>query len=219
MMITAHSGCNGTRMNTMEYLEFASSLPIDALEIDIRRSKDGRLLLTHDQIREQPRLTLDEAFAFLLEKSLVINCDLKEYGLEEAVLECADKYGIRNRIIFTGSITDCMNFMKDHSCINVFINAEELLSGIYEKSDISAADWNELIFKCHAAGYHVINIDYRVCDETLINKCKTTEIGLSVWTVDNIELIEDWELQGAVSVTTNLAKESCSRLKRTMKKG
>ena len=208
-MITAHSGCNGTRMNTMEYLEVASSLPIDALEIDIRRSKDGRLLLTHDPIREQPLLTLDEAFEFLLEKSVVINCDLKEYGLEEAVLECADKYGIRNRIIFTGSVTDCMNFMKNHSDVQVFINAEELVPDIHKKTGPDM-----LISRCKYAGYQVINIDYRICDDRLLNGCKRAGIGLSVWTVDDIEMIKRLRAIGVVNLTTNLAAEACEE-KRT----
>ena len=193
----------------MEYLEFASSLPIDALEIDIRRSKDGRLLLTHDPIRKRQLLTLDEAFAFLAGRNIAINCDLKEYGLEEDVLECADKYGIRNRIIFTGSVTDCMNFKKNHSDVQVFINAEELVPNFHKKTSPDM-----LINRCKHAGYQVINIDYRICDDRLVNGCKQAGIGLSVWTVDDIEMIKRLRAIGVVNLATNLVAEACEE-KRT----
>ena len=108
MMITAHSGCDGTQPNSMEYISFAAGQPIDALEVDVRRAKDGQLLLTHDPIGDKPLVTLDEAFRFLADRKIMINCDLKEYGLEDDILESAEKYGIgKERIIFTGAVSAC----------------------------------------------------------------------------------------------------------------
>lgn len=180
MMITAHSGCDGTAMNTMEYISHAASLPIDALEIDIRRGKTGGLVLTHDPVGLKPLVTLEEAFSFLADKKVMINCDLKEYGLEDDLLSCAKAFGVEDRIILTGSVTDCMNFHRKHPDVKVFINAEELVQKFYTDSGKK-----KLIERCHQAGYNVINIDYHACDIGFIKSCRDAGIGLSLWTVDD----------------------------------
>ena len=204
MMITAHSGCNGTAMNSMEYLRYASSLSVDALEIDIRRNSDGVLLLMHDPISDIPLLTLEKGFEFLRDKKIAINCDLKEYNLEDDVLECAERIGVElYRLIFTGSITDCDSFRIDHPSLEVFINAEELVPKFYEKPQIDT-----LINRCKEYGYSVINIDYRLCDNRLIEMCKRARISISAWTVDDLNTIQQLKAAGVLNLTTNLAKEA-----------
>ena len=132
MMITAHSGCEKTEMNSWDYIRLASGLAIGCLELDIRKSADGTLLLTHDPIGEKPLIKLADAFAYLADKSILVNCDLKEYGLEDGILSCAASCGIDTaRIIFTGSVTDSMHFPETHKDVRVFINPEELVPNFY----------------------------------------------------------------------------------------
>ena len=191
MMITAHSGCDGTQPNSMEYISFAAGQPIDALEVDVRRAKDGQLLLTHDPIGDKPLVTLDEAFRFLADRKIMINCDLKEYGLEDDILESAEKYGIgKERIIFTGAVTACWSFLPEHPGVTVFINPEELVSDFYEliqKPESREGAVSALLEGCREAGYQTININYLACDEELFRKCREAGIRVSVWTVNEPE--------------------------------
>lgn len=139
-MITAHSGCEGTAPNSREFLLHALTTGADALEIDIRRSPDGILILSHDSVGQDTAfITLEEAFGIVRDSEMQINCDLKTYHLEEDVLKTAAAAGIaKERLIFTGSVTDCMHVMQsmrtgeELSGVRIFINAEELIPDFYD---------------------------------------------------------------------------------------
>ena len=210
MMITAHSGCDGTAMNTMEYLTFASEQPIDFLEVDVRKSRDGRLLLTHDPIGDSPLLSLEEAFRFLADKKIGINCDLKEYGLEDDILSCAEAFGIgKDRIIFTGAVTACWSFQREHPDVCVFINPEELVSdfyGLVQDPEARKGAVEALMEGCRIAGYKTININYLVCDEALFQRCAEEGVSVSVWTVNEPEDIRRMKDHGVVNLTTNAVR-------------
>lgn len=185
MMITTHSGCDGTGMNTMEYLIYASSLKVDAIEIDIRRDIDGKLVLTHDPVGKNRLLSIETAFDFLKDKLIKINCDLKVTNLEFDVLKKAKEFGVQDRIILTGSITDPMKFRKQSHVAEVYINAEELIPNFYKMINDNEQVFRLMCSKCLEAGYNVVNLDYHVCDEIMIKQCSQMGLSLSLWTVDD----------------------------------
>ena len=204
-MITAHSGCSGTPANSMEYIEKACSFPIEALELDIRRHSDGELLLTHDPIADLPLVRLEDAFACLHDKNIAINCDLKEYELEADILAAADRNGIsRNRIIFTGSVTQARTFLKNCSDACVMINPEELIPDFYAVFPGSKEiTMQQLLELCRESGYLTINIDFRVMDDALFEMCKDAGVSVSAWTADNEEDIRRLYQKGVKNITTN----------------
>lgn len=204
-MITAHSGCSGTPANSMEYIQKACSLPIAALELDIRRHPGGELLLTHDPIADIPLVRLEDAFAYLRDKDIQINCDLKEYNLEEDILDAAARNGIaRDRIIFTGSVTAARTFLQNCKDVCVMINPEELLPTFYTdiRTDKIQA-MQELLRVCKASGYSVINIDFRVMDDELFRMCAGAGIAVSAWTADREEDIRHLFEKQVLNITTN----------------
>ena len=99
-MITAHSGADGTPDNSLVFVRHALTLPVDALEVDVRRGADGAPALGHDAAgSDAPRL--DEVFALVqAHPSMQINCDLKEPGLEETVYRLALSHGLGGRVVF-----------------------------------------------------------------------------------------------------------------------
>lgn len=204
-MITAHSGCSGTPANSMEYIEKACAFPIAALELDIRRHPGGELLLTHDPIADAPLVRLEDAFAYLRDKDIRINCDLKEYDLEAGILAAAERNGIaRNRIIFTGSVTGARNFMQRCRDVCVMINPEELLPSFY--ADIrtnKVQTMQALLDVCRESGYSVINIDFRVMDEEPFRMCAGAGISVSAWTADREEDIRHLFDKQVLNITTN----------------
>ena len=224
-MITAHSGCEGTAPNSREFLLHALTTGADALEIDIRRSSDGILILSHDSVGQDTAfITLEEAFGIVRDSEMQINCDLKTYHLEEDVLKTAAAAGIaKERLIFTGSVTDCMHVMQsmrtggELSGIRIFINAEELIPGFYdpflayrraqeetpgETPGKALEAFRLLTERCLLAGMDVININYRVCTDDLFRLCRESGIGLSVWTVDQAEDMSRMMREGVMNLTT-----------------
>lgn len=204
-MITAHSGCSGTPANSMEYIEKACSLPIAALEIDIRRRPGGELLLTHDPIADVPLVRLEDAFAYLQDKQIQINCDLKEYELEDGILEAAERNGIaRDRIIFTGSVTRARTFMQSCKDVCVMINPEELFPAFYTDIRVKKNETMHVMLDvCKESGYSAINIDFRVMDDELYRMCADAGIAVSAWTADREEDMRDLCEKQVVNITTN----------------
>ena len=184
----------------MEYLRYTAGMPVDALEIDIRRAKDDALILSHNPVDDPSRLSLETAFQFLADRALKINCDLKEGGLEDGVLDCARRCGVENdRIIFTGMATKCI---RRHPDCHVFINAEELIPG-FDQSPMDPEKAQRLIRLCREIGYTVVNMDYRLCDERFMSACGAAGLGLSLWTVDDPDMIRRFRTYGVVNITTN----------------
>ena len=204
-MITAHSGCDGTGMNTMEYLEHAVRTPVDALEIDVRRAGDGRLVLGHDPAGEDTQLPLEVAFRFLADKAVRINCDMKHAGMADDILDCAERCSVASsRIIFTGVIDAQMRRQTD---ARVFVNAEELMPE-FNAPPVGPEAVAALINRCKEAGYRTVNLDHRLCDERLIQAFREAGIGLSAWTVDDPDRIRALLESGVMNITTNLTAEA-----------
>ena len=52
IMITAHSGCEGTPDNSMESIRKGIELGADCIEIDIRMDPHGEQRLTHNELED-----------------------------------------------------------------------------------------------------------------------------------------------------------------------
>ena len=227
-MLTAHSGCEGTPMNSMEYVKKAVSIRPDALEVDIRRS-EGVLVLDHGQERralpagkalgisqesgEEAQITLEDCLRQIKDTGLYLNADLKEPGLEKEVLAAASGVGFdRSRIIFTGCIGEPKSMVWRVKPAAVYANPEEFDCGFYERvmslTGTERISYLERVLEIiHQLGYNVINVNYRVCDKDMIHVCIENNLKLSLWTIDEAEEAKRLcELAGRdriVNLTTN----------------
>ena len=109
-MITAHSGADGTKENSLEFVKYAMQTGADALEVDVRMGENGILILSHDKTDEDAA-RLADVFRMMRERpQMRINCDLKEYGLEMAVRQLALISGLKiDQILYSGSVRPVPN--------------------------------------------------------------------------------------------------------------
>ena len=136
-MITAHSGCEGTGIDTMESIEKALEFGADAVEIDVRMDPFGGLRISHDPLSLEDYLRknpLEDVFRMVLPTSLLINFDIKEQAALYKTLDAAQDYGFpTERLIFSGCTTPVQ--LTNDSAIaqkaNFFLNLEEVLKYIY----------------------------------------------------------------------------------------
>lgn len=193
MLITAHSGCDGTPDNSLEYIRHAVTLPVDALEIDVRKTSDGTLVLSHDEILPDGSnvlCTLDEAFALIAPTDLAVNCDLKPAGLEKAVMDLAEKHGLLQRLIFSGTISTAIRQEQPEifEKVQIYINCEELVSEIYDRFRAGGFPEDELLLRslrtCAEKGFHVLNLYYKLCTPAVVELAHELGVGLSAWTVN-----------------------------------
>lgn len=196
-------------MNSRAYLEHAVQLPVDALEIDIRRAADGTLILTHDAAEGKSRLTLAEAFAIIAPSRLNVNCDLKEYRLEEDVLALAQAAGIaKERILFSGSVWPCEagEWPEYLDPAQIYLNIEELDHHIYDSLEQGRLPeqqkLEQAIELCVGTGCKVINVNYRICTPAFMAGCTAHGIGVSEWTPSTEEDLKKAVASGPVNITS-----------------
>jgi len=131
-----HRGAKGyITENTLESFSKAIDLGANAVELDVRRSKDAQLIISHDdnlkkvfgkdvlvsestlpelkQLTGNMIVTLEEALRFIggkVEKTLI---ELKETGYEESVLDLITQEHLRERVIVVSFLEDALVRVRD----------------------------------------------------------------------------------------------------------
>ena len=197
-LITAHSGSDGTPDNSMEFVNYALGTAVDALEIDVRQAANGTLIISHDETGEEA-VTLKEVFDAVRGHEKRINCDLKEYGLEEAVNELAVSCGLT---------------VPPWEAVEVFWNVEECISDIYvceaggEREKITAEMAKKLAVEAARSGYSVININEKYLNEAVLETMRSHHMGISAWTVNEPDRISQLLELGVHNITTRRPAEA-----------
>jgi glycerophosphoryl diester phosphodiesterase len=121
--------------NTLESFSKAIELGANAIEFDVRRSKDAQLIISHDDnlkkvygkdilVNESPlselkqltnnRIpTLEEALRFIGDKVEKIVVELKEAGYEQVVLDLIIKENLREKVIVVSFLEEALARIRD----------------------------------------------------------------------------------------------------------
>jgi glycerophosphoryl diester phosphodiesterase len=121
--------------NTLESFSKAIELGANAIEFDVRRSKDAQLIISHDdnlkkvfgkdvRINEAPLselkqltgnriATLEEALRFIGGKVEKIVVELKEAGYEQLVLALITKENLRERVIVVSFLEEALAHVRN----------------------------------------------------------------------------------------------------------
>ena len=213
MMLTAHSGCDGTAPNSREYLLYALQSGADALEVDVRRQGET-LVLSHDAPTAEP-LTLREAF-YLLPPEKQINCDLKTAGLEEAVYCLAKEYGLENRLIFTGEVDPRL-----FTGVNIpfpevrwFANINNIESGLEQRIDtMPPEDARKALLDVlqQLTGLRTAGVNWHYSHAQRVwQEARALGLGISVWTVDDEKDLRYFLALNPTNLTTNRIQLACA---------
>lgn len=198
-LITAHSGCDGTPDNSLEFISHALHCGADALEVDVRAASDGTLYLSHDRTDSACPL-LAQAFQMLRSSPMQINCDLKQPGLEEAVLDLARKWSVAGQLLFSGSVS--MEQMVQNAEIRsrTLLNVRPVLPA--EGTASTERQLEELVRICRTCGAAVINVSYEMCTAPVLERLREEQIGVSAWTVNEEEAARRLLEQGIYNITS-----------------
>ena len=208
-MITAHSGADNTKDNSMQFINYAITTKADALEMDIRRMNDT-LVISHDEPNpNNPSTYTDLSVVFLAIRrnpSIRINCDLKQPGLEAPVLEAAEKLGLEKRLIYSGTVSiDRMKSLPENS-ITVFLNIEEYVPDVFNRCAQDPSFIPEAAERicsiCRDGNIPVVNTNYLIATEQFLTICRKNDIGVSVWTVKEEEEMKRFLRDGVTNITT-----------------
>lgn len=178
--VTAHSGCENTKENSIESVKTAFLSGADITEVDIRYDKNGVPVLSHDEPKGN-ETTLEEAFSVIEKKNnLRVNLDIKDTSHLENIPPLAEKYSLTDRIFYTGIFEKDIPTVKEKTpdvpyLLNMQIAPKKAQT---EEYLCSVA---ETIKRCGATG---LNAHYKNVTKKLVDFLHNEELSVSLWTVN-----------------------------------
>ncbi|WP_018526452.1 glycerophosphodiester phosphodiesterase [Alkalispirochaeta alkalica] len=227
VLVTAHTGCEGTKPNTVESFRAALDTEADLIEVDIRSSRDGVPLLHHDAELTNSRgerlriadVTSEEARAFvaydpdllpplegILElvrgRSCLVNLDLKDPGSLGYLRNLLVSWKLEDSVVFTGCNAEWAEMItRESPRFQVMLNAPEPGEIPLAMEDYQLYT-EQVCRSARQAGCCGINLHHRLCQPSLVDYANRRFLPVSVWTVNDGETMRSLIDQGVSSITT-----------------
>ena len=197
--------------NTLESFKKAIELGVNAIELDVRQSKDAKLVISHDdnlkkvfgkdlpvkktmleeltQATKNRIPTLEEILLFIDRKVDKVLVELKEHGYEKMVLGVIRKAKQQDRVIIVSFHEKSLAYLR-----NLDRKIETGL--IYTKfsNPIAAA------LKLKA---HYLVLFYRFVHTKDIEKAHTNNLKVIVWTINTKEEAREYIVKGVDGIASD----------------
>lgn len=211
VLLTAHSGAEGTKPNSLEYLRTAVAYHPDIIEVDLSLDANGRRVASHDHPPGVDAVPFGSVLDHMAQHGYMLNIDVKQ---RETVFGLKDELEARkllDRCFLTGlSIADIEAMSPHIAGMRYLVNivpAETLLP------DLGFNDTCRSLYeKVKAAGAFGLNINYRLLTPILVDAAAHAGLKLYVWTVDHPEDMLRMVDMGVDSITTNCLETAASTL-------
>ena len=217
VMLELRIGHRGARAyepeNTLRSFRRALELGVNAIEFDVRRTKDGELVVIHDNkvdrttdgkglvneltLKEIKELntekgekipTLEEALDFL-DRKVKLLIELKETGFEDKVLEVIKSKGLEDNVIIISFHEEALRRIRELSD-----KIEIGLIYVKHKNPIKAA----LSLKAQ----YLLPL-YRFTHSTLIKKAHENGLKVIVWTINTLEEAQEYARKGVDGIASD----------------
>ena len=244
-MITAHSGCDDTPIDSLDSIEKALQFGADAIEVDVRVDQTGLLRISHNAVSQKEysaKASLRDVFERVRETSLAVNFDIKEQAALYKTLEEAESFGFpRERLIFSGC-TGPEQLARDPELAErgrFFLNIEEVMKFVHlrkspdldigqfsvlmndpwkminEKGLEIPADWVEDTVRLYRLLHaDAANISKTLLDTPLANALIADSFPLSVWTVNEPEILRKCLDLKVFNITTRAVRQTVGTLRK-----
>jgi len=199
--------------NTLRSFKKALELGVDAVELDVRRTKDDEVVVIHDAevdrttdgqglvseltLKEIKQLvtekgekipTLEEALEFL-DKKVKIIIELKEIGLEEKVLELIWEKGLEKNIIIVS--------FHEETLRNVRAMDDEIETGL-----IYVRHKNPIKTALDLRANYLLPL-YRFTHTANVQKAHKNGLKVMVWTINKPEEVSEYIKKGVDGITSD----------------
>ncbi len=215
-LIAAHSGCENTPDNSLASIRRGIETGADCVEIDLQMDATGKLWLSHDVPADYRGLvSLEEAFALVLEGNISVNCDLKAPENLLPALKAAERCGLApDQLIFSGCVDPKLLESRPEipgKC-RIYLNSEVLAADLAGREIPTEEEQAEFLLKradqalgrLHALSVRVLNAPYRHMPDELMAKLQQGGIRLSLWTVNREEDLRTFMGKAVYSITTRV---------------
>jgi glycerophosphoryl diester phosphodiesterase len=198
--------------NTLASFKKAIEIGVDAVELDIRKTKDNQLVVIHDAdvkrttngeglvteltLREIRSLsaegekipTLEEALDFL-DKKVTVFVELKEAGVEEQVLNVVHEKGLEKNVIITSFLEAALKKVRE-------------LDKDIETGLIYAKHSNPLKAALDLKANYLLAL-YRFTHTANVDKAHERGLKEVVWTINKPEEVEEYVKKGVDGIASD----------------
>ena len=201
--LTAHTGCEGTKDNSLDAITLGFGCGADIVEIDLNFNKEDVAVLSHNEPKgAEP--TLDEAFALVAGyKGLRVNVDVKNTLDLKQVTELAEKHGILDRIFFTGIMAEFVDAVKEQTPGMLYYYNKSIDKAKNKDASYIAS----LIEEVRSAGAAGLNIHHKSCTKEMVDAFHKAGLELSIWTVNKKADMASALKLGCDNITTRKPSE------------
>lgn len=177
---TAHTGCAGTQANSLDSIDTGAKYGAGIVEFDLNFNKNGDPVLAHDAPKGG-EVTLDEAFKKISEyENIRVNVDIKSTVALEKIRPAAEKYGVAERIFYTGVHDGFVDAVRaDGGDVDYYLNVN-----VKPKSKHTEEYLMSLVRKVKDSGAIGINFNQDNASKALVDTFHENGLLVSIWTVD-----------------------------------
>jgi glycerophosphoryl diester phosphodiesterase len=221
-LVIAHRGAHSRALeNSLEAVRNALELPVDMIELDIRRSRDGELYVMHDALtgrtsetnvelefhtskelagirlrNGEPIPTLENVLA-LVAGACGLNLEIKSHDAGELTARRLLSAGYRGPVLVSS--------FKEREIDAARLVMPSLTTGLI--FDVFAV---RNISSYRERGYSLVSLRRKTVSEKLVAACHEQGIKVYVWTVneeDEMRKLMSWEVDGIYSDRPELLKD------------
>lgn len=220
-LITAHTGCMGTPDNSAESARMGIAHGADIVEDDIRATRDGALVLSHDDgvtfadgtegsisgmtltelnaRMDRPLQLLEPVLKSVADAGRRMNLDIKADDSIVPVSELIDRLGFTDRVFLTGcefpraiAVSACNPRLR--KLLNIDVRA---YMGIPYPEAIS-----KMCEQALNAGCFGLNLPYQIVQPSLLGAARDAGLEVYTWTVNEEQHMRSFAQMGVRSITT-----------------
>jgi glycerophosphoryl diester phosphodiesterase len=219
MIKIGHRGAKGfVSENTLPSFQKAMEIGVDGIELDVRLTADGELVVIHDEAIDRTtngnglvsQFSLKELKAFrinstleiptlrevlnIIDKKCFINIELKEYETADKVVALINEFIIYKNWNYSRFLVSSFNW---HALQNVRVLNPEIPIGVLTETDLEMA----FIFAKFLKAVAIIS-HYLLINETEVIEIQNAGIKIIAWTVNEKEAIEkmkELKINGIIS--------------------
>ncbi|MBR3767626.1 MAG: glycerophosphodiester phosphodiesterase [Clostridia bacterium] len=201
--VTAHTGCEKTKDNSLDAITVGFGFGADIVEFDLSFNDEGTAVLSHDKPKGNEH-TLEEAFALISGyKGLKVNVDVKKADDLPQVVEAAKKYGIPDRIFYTGIEREKVDVVKNNTPeVSYYLNTD--IDKSRNNDDVYISELIQEVISLGACG---INIRFSLCTKKMVDEFHKNGLLVSVWTVNRKSDMVKALALGCDNITTRKPSE------------
>jgi len=198
--------------NTLSSFKKALEIGVDAVELDVRKTKDNQIVVIHDAdvkrttngeglvseltLKEIKNLsadgekipTLEETLDFL-DKKVKVFVELKETGIEEQVLSIAHAKSLRKNVVIISFLEDALKKVRE-------------LDKDMETGLIYAKHKNPIKAAIELKSNYLFAL-YRFTHTANVQKAHENGLKVVVWTINTPEEVEEYAEKGVDGIASD----------------